>query len=255
MRHKFLLAALLLLPFIASAADKEKEKPVADAPDGPPLTEYMGRRIAQTMHWSGADWLTREKRDAEENTALVFKMLGVKEGMTICDLGAGNGYYSLHLADMVGPNGKVIAEEVQPEMLELLKKRAEKKGVKNLQLLLGTYTDPKLPPGSCDMILLVDVYHEFDHPIEMLRRIRSALKPGGRVAQLEFRSEDDNVPIRPEHKMSKEQVNKELAANGFKLVGQFDELPWQHLLFFGRDDSPEEKVELKGWKPGAKPAK
>lgn len=212
--------------------------PVPAAPPADPDGFYMGRRLAQTMHWTGAEWLIRETRDSEENTTLVLKQLGVTAGMTVCDLGAGNGYYTLKLAGLVGDKGKVIAQEVQPEMLELLRKRADKEAVKNIAYVLGTFTDPKLEAGSCDMILLVDVYHEFDRPREMLRQIRAALKPTGRIALVEFRAEDPKVPIKTEHKMSKAQINKEFPANGFKLVEQFDGLPWQHLMFFQRDDAP-----------------
>ena len=128
-------------------------------------------------------------------------------------------------------------QKIQKQMLDLLAKRAEKAGVKNYEPILGTVSDPKLPEGAVDLILVVDVYHEIDHPVEVLAALRKSLKKGGRVALVEFRAEDDNVPIKPEHKMSKAQIMKEIPANGFKLVEQYDDLPWQHLMFFERDDA------------------
>ena len=201
----------------------------------PGLTHYMGREIAQTMHFAGATWLTRESRDREEEPAKLIKSLGLKPGMVVCDLGCGNGFYALRIAPMLVPGGRVIAEDIQPEMLELLKKRAEKAAVKNVETLLGTVTDPKLPERTCDLILLVDVYHEIDRPVEMLAAIKKSLAPKGRLVLVEFRAEDPKVPIKELHKMSKAQINKELTANGFKLVEQFDGLPWQHVMFFEND--------------------
>jgi ubiquinone/menaquinone biosynthesis C-methylase UbiE len=197
----------------------------------------MGREIAQTMHFAGAPWLTRESRDREEEPAKLMKALNLKPGQTVCDLGCGNGFYTLKLAKEVGPTGKVLAVEIQQEMLDLLNKRAEKDAVKNVQPILGTVADPKLPDNSCDLVLLVDVYHEIDHPVEVLAAIRKSLTKTGRLVLVEFRAEDPNVPIKELHKMSKAQILKELPANGFKLAEQFDELPWQHVMFFQRDDS------------------
>ncbi|MCG3199766.1 MAG: Ubiquinone/menaquinone biosynthesis C-methyltransferase UbiE [bacterium] len=208
----------------------------------PPLTHYMGREIAQTMHYSGAPWLVREARDREEDCKTLLRVLDLKPGMTVCDLGCGNGFYTLRVAKAVGPGGKVYAVDIQPEMLDLLAERAEIENITHFVPILGTVVDPKVPENEFDLILLIDVYHEFSHPEHMLRAIRRSLKPNGRLAQVEFRAEDPNVPIKPEHKMSKEQILKELNPNGFKLVGQFDGLPWQHVMFFERDQ---------GWKPAA----
>lgn len=199
-----------------------------------PMTEYQGRVIAQTMHWQGAGWLIRHKRDKEESTLRMREELKLKPGMTVCDMGSGNGYHTLPMAEAVGKEGKVFAVEVQPEMIEMLKKRAEAKGITNIVSVIGEAYDPMLPEGSCDMILLVDVYHEFSHPEPMLSGMRKALKPDGVIVMVEFRAEDDSVPIKPEHKMTKAQINKELTSNGFKLVREFDELPWQHMMFFGK---------------------
>ena len=209
--------------------------PAEEAP--PALTEYLGRQIAQTMHWKGAEWLMRRVREEEEGPGKMRDQLQVKPGMTVCDMGCGNGYHTLPLAEMVGEKGKVLAVDVQPQMIEMLKANIAAKGIKNIEPINGLYHDPKLPPNSCDMILLVDVYHEFSHPVQMLASMRAALKPEGQLVLVEFRAEDDSVPIRPEHKMTKLQINKEMNANGFKLVREFDGLPWQHLMFFGKAET------------------
>ena len=202
----------------------------------PALKEYMGRRIAQTMHYTGAEWLTRDNREQEERCTLMLDNLGIKQGMTICDMGCGNGFYTLKLAQMTGETGHLYAVDIQPEMLAFLNQRADQQGIRNVSPILGTFTDPRLPKGKIDLILLVDVYHEFSHPEQMLAAMRDALAPGGLCALVEFRAEDRNVPIKPEHKMTKAQIMKEWPANGFKLVKEFDELPWQHLMFFARDE-------------------
>lgn len=212
-------------------------KPASDEKTPPPLTHYMGREIAQTMHFTGAPWLTRESRNREEEPAKLMKALGLKPGMTVCDLGCGNGFYTLKLAREVGPTGKVLAVEIQPEMLDMLQKRAAKADVKNIQSILGTVIDPRLPDNAVDLILVVDVYHEMDHPVEMLAALRKSLSKTGRLVLVEFRAEDPNVPIKELHKMSKAQINKEIPANGFKLVEQYDDLPWQHVMFFERDEA------------------
>jgi len=201
---------------------------------------YKGREIAQTMHYLGAPWLTRESREREEDGSTLLKALGLQRGEVVADIGCGNGFYTLKLAKLVGPEGKVIAVDIQREMLEFLKEAAAAEGIKNIDPVLGTVIDPKLPEGSVDLVLLVDVYHEFSHPEQMLAAIRKSLKPTGRVALAEFRAEDPKVPIKPLHKMSKAQILKEFPPNGFKLVEEFDKLPWQHLMFFQRDDATKE---------------
>ncbi len=221
----------LILSFLVLAV---LNLPAQEAP--PALTEYLGRQIAQTMHWKGAEWLMRRVREQEEGPSKMREQLRVKSGMVICDMGCGNGYHTLPLAEMVGEKGKILAVDVQPEMIEMLRQNIERKGLKNIEPINGLYHDPKLPPNTCDMILLVDVYHEFSHPVQMLSSMRAALKPEGQLVLVEFRAEDDSVPIKPEHKMTKEQINKEMNANGFELKREYDGLPWQHLMFFGKTD-------------------
>jgi len=203
-----------------------------------PPAVYMGREIAQTMGYEGAPWLVRESREREEHCDMLLKALRIKPGDTVCDMGCGNGFYAVKLAKLVGDNGKVVAVDIQPEMLSLLQERAKSEGFTNIGSVRGTVVDPNLADVSIDLMLLVDVYHEFSHPEQMLRAMRKSLKPTGRMVLVEFRAEDANVPIKPLHKMSKEQIMKEILANGFKLVEQFDELPWQHVMFFMRDDAP-----------------
>ncbi|MDP8243559.1 MAG: class I SAM-dependent methyltransferase [Candidatus Hinthialibacter antarcticus] len=199
--------------------------------------EYMGRSIAQTMHYSGAEWLMRESRQREESTGDVIANLGVKPGMTVCDFGSGNGFYTLKLAERVGESGSVFAVDIQQEMLDLLRMRANAASVKNVTPVLSTQNDAKLPKSQFDLILMVDVYHELSHPQEMLQALRASLKPKGRIALLEYREEDADVPIKPLHKMSKRQILKEYTANGFQLAGEYDGLPWQHMMFFERVES------------------
>jgi ubiquinone/menaquinone biosynthesis C-methylase UbiE len=222
---------------VASAQDAPVRSRRALQQKAAGLREYKGRRIAQTMHYTGAEWLTRDNREQEERCSLLLTNLGLKHGMAICDMGCGNGFYSLQLAKLIGDEGHVYAVDIQPEMLKLFNQRADEQGVRNVSPILGTLSDPRLPKGKIDLILLVDVYHEFSHPEPMLAAMREALSATGVCALVEFRAEDPNVPIKPEHKMTKEQIMKEWPPNGFKLVKEFDGLPWQHLMFFGRDDS------------------
>ena len=205
----------------------------------------MGRQIAATMHYSGAPWLMRESRQREEDCARLMKALKIKPGQTVCDIGCGNGFYTLQLAKAVGEHGKVLAVDIQPEMLHMLAERAKEAGLENIETIQGTESDPKLPAGRVDLILLVDVYHEFSDPEAMLAAMRAALAPGGRIALGEFRLEDPQVPIKLLHKMSKKQILKEFRPNGLKLVSQYDQLPWQHLMFFERDENPASSAPQK----------
>jgi SAM-dependent methyltransferase len=191
-----------------------------------------GRRIAQVMGVGGADWLERAERENEENPTKAIQLIGIKPGMVVADIGAGVGYYSFRIAELVGPQGKVYANDIQPEMLMLLKKRLRQRKLDNVEVVLGTEKDPKLPPNSCDLILMVDVYHEFSQPIAMMAKIRESLKPDGRLILLEYRKEDPYVPIRPEHKMSVKEAKIEVEGDGFVLDQVLEDLPWQHILIF-----------------------
>jgi SAM-dependent methyltransferase len=198
--------------------------------------KYMGRVIAPFMTFHGAPWLIRPERELEEAPSQVLEQLKLQPGMTVVDFGCGNGFYTLPMAKQVGPNGKVLAVDIQPEMIQMLKERAANAGIDNIEPILSTEKETKLPENQVDLLILVDVYHEFSFPSQMLAGIRKSLKDDGVVALLEFRAEDPTVPIRPLHKMSKKQIMKEYEANGFKLVREFDGLPWQHLMYFGRDN-------------------
>lgn len=224
----------IVLQMLLLALAIGQEKPASKVP--PALDEYKGRTIAQTMHFAGAPWLIRDSRQREEDCERMLANLGVKEGMTVCDMGCGNGFYSLQLATMVGDAGRVLAVDVQPEMLKLLRERMEKHGIDNVTPILGSFHNPYLPAEQVDLILCVDVYHEFSHPEHMLSAMRDSLKPDGVIVLLEFRSEDPDVPIKPLHKMSKSQIMKEYPPNGFKLVKEYDELPWQHMMWFGKEE-------------------
>jgi ubiquinone/menaquinone biosynthesis C-methylase UbiE len=169
----------------------------------------------------------------------MLEQLEVQPGMTVCDMGCGDGYYTMELAKRVGPTGKVIAVDIQPEMLQELSRRCERNNLKNVEMILGLPHDPKLPTAKIDLILMVDVYHEFSNPVEMLTSMRESLKPNGRIALVEFRGEDPQVPIKPEHKMTKKQILKEYQANKMGVVKEYDRLPWQHLMFMGAE--PQEK--------------
>ena len=222
----FLFLLLSLLPSTYSEDEINKEKPKV----------YMGRQIAYTMHSAGAKWLIRQEREKEESTKEMIKALQLKEGMTVADVGCGNGYHSLVMAKLVGDRGKVLCVDIQQKMLDLLKQRAKKENISNYELIKGKYTDPMLPKGKVDLILLVDAYHEFTDPGNMLKKMRESLSGNGVLVLVEFRSEDKSVPIKEDHKMSKAQIEKELSGNGFKLVRSYDKLPWQHLLFYGKSN-------------------
>lgn len=228
--------------FSSSSFGQEPERPASKRaveeetrPIPPARSKYMGRTIAQTMSYHGAPWLVRDNREEEERPSEVMAQLELKPGMTVCDLGCGNGFYTLLMAPQVAPEGKVLAVDIQQEMLHLLQLRSQSQGIDNVEPVLGTIVDPRLPEGEVDLVLMVDVYHEFSHPEQMLAALRASLAPGGLIALLEYREEDPNVPIKPLHKMSKRQIMKEYRANGFKLARQFDGLPWQHLMFFEVD--------------------
>jgi ubiquinone/menaquinone biosynthesis C-methylase UbiE len=191
-----------------------------------------GRDIAQVMGAQGADWLNRPERESEEHPEAALDALKIKPGMTVADVGAGTGYMSLRLARRVGSTGKVYAEDIQPEMLRLLKQNEDQAQVTNIENVLGSESDPRLPAQKIDLILLVDVYHELSQPQKMLERFKDALKPNGRLVLLEYRKEDPSIPIRLEHKMTVEEARSELGASGFRLAQVIETLPRQHILIF-----------------------
>lgn len=192
---------------------------------------YMGRQIAYVMsHW-GIDWLERPERQFEENSDLLLKNLNLKPGMQIADIGAGSGYYSSLMAKRIG-NGKVYAVDVEPQMILFLNERIKEEKLSNVTTVLGSETSVSLPSSSMDLMLLVDVYHEFSFPYEMGLSMYNALKPNGRLVLVEFRSEDESVPIKTIHKMSEAQSVKELKAVGFRLEKNISNLPWQHCMVF-----------------------
>lgn len=209
---------------------------------GQAVHPVTGRRIAPVMGYGGAEWLERSEREFEEHPSDAVLLLDLKPGMHVADVGAGSGYFTVKMAKAVGPQGRVYAEDIQPEMLRLLRKRLQSAGLNNIELVLGTETDPKLPSRALDLILMVDVYHEFAQPQRMLKHLREALKPDGRLVLLEYRKEDPYVPIRPEHKMSVAEAKAELEDEGFALETVKHDLPRQHILIFRRTPTPADKV-------------
>jgi ubiquinone/menaquinone biosynthesis C-methylase UbiE len=193
---------------------------------------YLGREIAEVMGHLGAGWLERPEREQEERTDLLLDALDLKPTDVAADIGAGTGYFTFRIAERV-PQGRVLAVDIQPEMIQFLKEGQAKRGIRNVVPVLSTVDDPKLPPASVDLVLFVDAYHEFSHPREMMQAVVKALKPGGRVALVEYRLEDPDVPIKRLHKMSVKQATREMQAVGLRLLNTDERLPQQHILFFG----------------------
>jgi precorrin-6B methylase 2 len=193
---------------------------------------YLGREIAHFMGPGGIPWLDRPQREDEENPPKVLEALELKGGEIVADLGAGTGYYTFRIAPKVGEKGKVLAVEIQDEMIAELRKRIEKQKVANVEIIKGTEMDPNLPKAGVDLLLMVDVYHELAFPYEVMMAVRKALKPGGRVVFVEFRKEDPKVPIKEVHKMSEEQIRKEMAVVGLAHLKTVETLPWQHIAIF-----------------------
>lgn len=195
---------------------------------------YFGREIAQVMGHEGAGWLERPEREAEERASLLLGALPIGPASVIADIGAGTGYHSFPMAQRA-PQGKVYAVDIQPEMLGIIRRKQAQLGIANVEPLLGSETDTRLPPASVDLLLLVDVYHECAYPHEMLQSMYRSLKPGGRACLVEYRAEDPSVPIKPLHKLSAAQARREWEAAGFRWVSTDSELlPWQHLIVFER---------------------
>lgn len=236
LRHRMLACFALWLSLSCAAlatpaAPPDLYRKVPASADGIGKT-YMGREIAGVMGWQGAAWLEREEREKEERTDLLLKELALQPGMVVADIGAGTGYLSRRMAGVVGPAASIYAVDVQPEMLRLLKELAKGPGLAGIKPVLGTVDDVKLPAESVDLAIMVDVYHELEYPFEVMRSIIRALKPGGRLVFVEYRAEDDKVPIKPVHKMSEAQVRKEAAVHPLVWERTARSLPWQHVIFF-----------------------
>ena len=238
MRRLSALFALTITLSAVGCSDAAEPPPVADkvyshiepTRDGIGKV-YKGREISQVMGHLGAGWLERPEREREEQPAALINALDLAKDATVADIGAGTGYFTFRLAEQV-PQGSVLAVDIQPEMLDLLNAGEAERGLTNVEPILGDIDDPKLPAGEVDLVLLVDAYHEFSHPKEMMAGIVVGLKPGGRVALVEYRGEDPTVPIKPLHKMTEAQAIRELEAAGLEHVETLDVLPRQHLMIF-----------------------
>ncbi len=211
----------------APAKPKSKGRPRRDPPGF-----YMGRQIAEVMSFQGADWLFRDSREQEEQPEAMLDALKIAPGSTVADIGAGAGYTSLRLSKRVGPDGIVYATDVQPEMLRMLAENMKVAGIKNVRSVRASQTETRLPEGKIDLAIMVDVYHECSHPETILQGLLKALKPGGRLVLVEFRGEDPEVPIKPEHKMTLAQVRRELEPQGYAFKESLEFLPWQHIIIF-----------------------
>ena len=202
---------------------------------------YMGREISRVMGHQGAAWLERPSRAAEERTDLLVRKLPLEADDVVVDLGAGTGYFSLPIARRV-PKGRVLAVDLQPEMLQRVRAAAKAAGLKNVEAIQATEADPRIPEGEADLVLIVDAYHEFSHPVEVARGIARGLRPGGRLFLVEYRAEDPSVPIKPLHKMSEAQAIREIQASGLRWVETQGHLPRQHVLVF---EKPRSSVKAK----------
>lgn len=205
---------------------------------------YFGREIAQVMGHQGAEWLERPERESEEKPSALIEALRLKQGQFVADIGAGSGYLTWRLARQVGSRGRVYAVDIQREMLDLLSRKMASLKITNVVSVLGTVTDAPLPPNSVDLAIMVDVYHEFSHPHEMIQSICRAMKPGGRVVFVEYRAEDPDVPIKSLHKMTSDQVRKEMTPHPLTWEATLEALPWQHVIIFVKSDN-----RLDGWAP------
>ena len=247
-RRRYLMTLVLVLTSIcvSTHAQTNRAAPPAETPryeirqqhDRDGIGKfYMGREIAHVMGHQAADWLERPEREQEERPDLLMPALKIKPGEAVADIGAGTGYYTRRLAKLVGPEGTIYAVEIQPEMLDLLTNNMAKEGIHNIKPVLGTTKNPRLPSSSVDLILMVDVYHEFDYPYEMVSNMTAALKPGGRMVFVEFRGEDPDVQIKPVHKMTEAQVRKEMAVHPLTWVETHKILPRQHIIVFQKKSS------------------
>ena len=213
---------------IADASAYKNTRPSADGIG----KSYMGREIAGVMGWQAAGWLERPERQQEERPDLLLAELKLKPGMVVADIGAGSGYHTRRMAEVVGKTGKVYAVDVQPQMVQMLSAFAREERYSNVKPILSTVNDVKLPLASVDLAIMVDVYHELEFPLEVLRSIVKSLKPGGLLAFVEYRAEDAKVPIKALHKMSELQIKREAALQALEWVRTSNVLPWQHIVVF-----------------------
>ena len=197
---------------------------------------YMGREIAYIMGYQGISWLERPEREQEERTSILLENMDIQKDDMIADIGAGSGYHSFRMAAMT-PKGKIYAVDIQDEMLMAMRQKSEKNGIKNIALVKSSARDVKLQPDSIDKVLIVDVYHEFEYPFEIVESIKKALKSDGKIYLIEYRGEDPNVPIKRVHKMTEKQAVREMKAAGFILEKNIDNLPWQHCMVFVKNQS------------------
>jgi len=197
---------------------------------------YMGREIAHVMGYQGMSWLERPEREKEERTSLLIGNMALEPTDVVADIGAGSGYHVLKMAPLVN-NGTVYAVDIQPEMLEAIKTNPKARAYSNINLVLGSTETVNLPENSIDKVLMVDVYHEFSYPYEMLLSIKNALKPNGKIYLIEYRGEDSSVPIKPLHKMTETQAIKEFESAGFTLEVNMNNLPWQHCMVFVKNEN------------------
>ena len=235
--HALCLAVLFAFGTAATAAQQQQQQQQQRYTFGPASVDgtgkrYLGREIAHVMGWQGAAWLEREEREREERTDLLLEALELKPGTVVADVGAGSGYLSRRIAKQVAPGGRVLALDVQPEMIALLRETARRSGLSNIEPQLSGEADARLPAASVDLAIMVDVYHELAYPHEMLDSLVRALKPGGRLVFVEYRAEDRAVPIKPLHKMSEAQVRREAQAHELVWERTLRSLPWQHVVVF-----------------------
>ncbi len=231
---KFILLSIFIIPFYNCCAQKTSEEASYTFKKGDPNgigKRYMGREIAHVMGYRGMSWLERPEREKEENTSRLLQNMSIKSTDIIADIGAGSGYHVFKMAPMVD-KGKVFAVDIQDEMLAEMRKNFKRERIQNVELVKGSDKSVNLSVNSIDKILMVDVYHEFSYPIEMIASIKKALKPEGKIYLIEYRGEDDTVPIKKVHKMTEKQAVKEMKEAGFKLEKNFDNLPWQHCMVF-----------------------
>jgi len=225
---------ILLLTANLTLAQQTKEQRYTSIPasaDGIGK-RYMDREISGVMGWQGAAWLERDEREREERTDLLLDALALKPGMVVADIGAGTGYLSRRMAPLVMPGGKIIALDLQPEMVNYLQAGVKRLGLSQIEVKLGMVDDTKLIQNSIDMAIMVDVYHELAYPYEVMRSIMSALKPGGQIVFVEYKAEDKSVPIKPLHKMSEAQIKREAGIFALEWERTVSTLPWQHVVIF-----------------------